>query len=386
MFKKLIGVQEALKTLLEISKPMARSERISVKYAAGRVLSESIVSTANLPSFNRAAMDGFAVKSSDTKGASPTNPVYLQMDKDCISVRTGMAVTGDYDAVVMLEDATIRAGRLEVTATVHPFRNLSRIGEDVAAGDLIINEGHRLRPPEIALLAALGIMNVNVYSKPQIAVIPTGGELVAIGSRELEQGEAYEINGLMAELYIEKWGGLPLRHGIVPDDPGLIRQALESRLDADMIVLLGGTSVGEKDYAPRVLADLGDLLVHGVRIQPGKPTAFGKIRDKIVICLPGYPVAAFSDLYLFVRPALKKKAHLDDAAPKVNAVLSRKVVSRPGYLSIVRVKVEGEAAVPIMTSGAGILSSLAKAGGFVMVPEELEGIEAGEAVEVTLIE
>ncbi len=386
MFRKLTGVQEALEILLEISKPMLRSEHIPVKEALGRVLSESVASTVNLPNFNRAAMDGFVVKSGDTRGASPINPVHLRFGQDCIKVRTGMAVAGDYDAVVMLEDATIRGDQLEVTATVHPFRNLSRIGEDVAAGDIIMNEGHRLRPPDIALLAALGITEVSVYSKPKIAIIPTGGELVAIGSRELEAGEAYEINGLMAELYIKKWGGLPLKHGIVPDDPQLIRQAIESEHDADMIVLIGGTSVGEKDYAPRILADLGDLLVHGVRIQPGKPTAFGKVNDRIVICLPGYPVAAFSDLYLFVRPALKKMAHLDDSAPKVNAVLSRKVVSRPGYISVVRVKIEGKAAVPLMTSGAGILSSLAKADGFVMVPEELEGIEAGEAVEVTLIE
>ena len=386
MFKKLIGMQEALATLMAISKPTARSERIPAMDALGRVLSESIVSDANLPQFNRAAMDGFAVRSSDTRGASPTNPVFLRIGKDCISVRTGMAVNDGYDAVVMLEDATLREDRLEVTAVVHPFRNLSRIGEDVAAGDLIMNEGHHLRPPDIALLAALGISKVTVYSKPRIAIIPTGGELIPIGLRELEPGEAYEINGLMAELYIEKWGGVPLRRCIVPDDPQLIRQAIESELDADMIVLIGGTSVGEKDYAPRILADLGDLLVHGIRIQPGKPTAFGIVEDKVVVCLPGYPVAAFVDLFLFVRSVLKKMAHLDDAVPKVNAVLSRKVVSRPGYLSIVRIKIEGEAVVPLMTSGAGILSSLARADGFVIVPEELEGIEAGETVEVTLIE
>jgi molybdopterin molybdotransferase len=269
---------------------------------------------------------------------------------------------------------------------VHPFRNVSRIGEDIATGDLIMKEGHKLRPPDIALLAALGVKKVCVYTRPKIAIIPTGGELVAIGSRELKQGEAYEINSLMAELYVEKWGGLPLKHHIVLDDPELIRETIESKLDADMIVLIGGTSVGEKDYAPRALADIGDLLVHGVRLQPGKPTAIGRVKDKVVVCLPGYPVAAFSSLYLYVRPAVKKLAHLDDAMPKITATLSRKVVSRPGYLSLVRVKIEGEAAVPIMTSGAGILSSVAKADGFVMVPEELEGIEAGEAVEVTLIE
>lgn len=222
MFKKLIGAQEALETLLTISKPIMRLERVPAKEASDRVLSEGIVSTVNLPEFNRAAMDGFAVKSSDTRGASPMNPVYLRLDEDCMQVRTGMAVADNYDAVVMLEDALLCKSQLEVTVEVHPFRNVSRIGEDIATGDLIMKEGHKLRPPDIALLAALGVKKVCVYTRPKIAIIPTGGELVAIGSRELKPGEAYEINSLMAELYVEKWGGLPLKHHIVLDDPELI--------------------------------------------------------------------------------------------------------------------------------------------------------------------
>jgi molybdopterin molybdotransferase len=221
MFKKLIGAQEALETLLTISKPIMRLERVPAKEASDRVLSEGIVSTVNLPEFNRAAMDGFAVRSSDTRGASPMNPVYLRLGEDCMQVRTGMAVADNYDAVVMLEDALLCKSQLEVTVEVHPFRNVSRIGEDIATGNLIMKEGHKLRPPDIALLAALGVKKVCVYTRPKIAIIPTGGELVAIGSRELKPGEAYEINSLMAELYVEKWGGLPLKHHIVLDDPEL---------------------------------------------------------------------------------------------------------------------------------------------------------------------
>ena len=216
--------------------------------------------------------------------------------------------------------------------------------------------------------------------------MPTGGELVAYRRAAALTRRGYEINGLMARLYVEKWGGLATVHNIVPDDPELIRKAIESNLDADMIILIGGTSVGEKDYAPKVLAEMGELLVHGVRIQPGKPTAFGRVQDKPVVCLPGYPVAALADLYLFVRPALKKLAHLNDAVPKTTTRLARKIASKPGYLGIVRVKIDGEMAMPIMTSGAGILSSVARADGFVIVPEELEGIEAGETVEVMMIE
>lgn len=386
MFKRFTSAEDALEALLGIIQPTKAQEHIPVQDSVGRVPSESIVSAVDLPEFNRAAMDGYAVRSSDTRGASTTNPVYLQLGEGCTPVRTGMVVPDNFDAVVMLEETFLRGNQLEVMGEVHPFRNVSRIGEDIAIGDLIFKEDHRLRPPDIALLAALGIKEVFVYTRPKIVIIPTGGELVAIGKRKLSPGEAYEINGLMARLYVEKWGGLATVHDIVPDDPELIRKEIESNLDADMIILIGGTSVGEKDYAPKVLAELGQLLVHGVRIQPGKPTAFGKVQDKPVVCLPGYPVAALADLYLFVRPALKTLAHLSDAVPKTNARLARKIASKAGYLGIVRVKIEGETAVPIMTSGAGILSSVARSDGFVIVPEELEGIEAGEMVEVTLIE
>jgi len=156
---------------------------------------------------------------------------------------------------------------------------------------------------------------------------------------------------------------------------------MDSAKDADMIIIIGGTSVGEKDYAPNVLAEAGKLLIHGVRVQPGKPTAFGTIRATPVVCLPGYPVAALSDLYLFVRPALKKMAHLNDSLPKITVRLARKIASRPGYVSVVRVALKNGVAEPIMVSGAGIMSSVAKADGFVIVPEEREGIEAGEMVE-----
>jgi molybdopterin molybdotransferase len=386
MFKRFMKAMEALEALLGIIQPIKAQGHIPVQDSVGRVLSEGIVSVVNLPEFNRAAMDGYAVRSSDTRSASTTNPVYLNLGENVTPVRTGMAVPDNFDAVVMLEETFLRGNQVEVMGEVHPFRNVSRIGEDIAIGDLIFKEGHRIRPPDIALLAALGIKEVFVYARPKIAILPTGGELVAIGARQLLPGEAYEINGLMARLYVEKWGCLATVHDIVPDDPELICKAIVSNLDADMIILIGGTSVGEKDYAPKVLAEMGQLLVHGVRIQPGKPTAFGSVQDKPVVCLPGYPVAALADLYLFVRPALKKLAHLNDAMPKTTVRLARKIASKPGYLGIVRVKIEGEMAMPIMTSGAGILSSVARADGFVIVPEELEGIEAGEMVEVTMIE
>lgn len=385
MFKRLSGADEARRVLMEHCLPIQRRQSISLEVSEGRALFKDVISSVDLPAFNRAAMDGFAVRSADTRGASPSSPVYLE---NAVALRTGMAVPEGFDAVVMLEDAASRGDLLEVTAVVHPYRNVSRVGEDICRGDVVLKEGHRLRPPDIALMAALGIREVIVYALPRVAIIPTGGELVARGvcARPLKPGEAYETNGLMARLYVEKWGGAAFQSDIVPDDPAKIREALESNQAADMIIIIGGTSVGEKDYAPRVLAEAGELFIHGVRVQPGKPTAFGAVKGSPVICLPGYPVAALSDLYLFVRPALKKMAHLSDDQPKVSARLAGKVASKAGYQSIVRVALKDGEAVPIMVSGAGILSSVARADGFVIVPEEREGMEAGEMVEVNLFE
>lgn len=370
--------------LLERCLPLKDIEEIDTPCAVDRVAAEDIRSPVSLPAFDRSAMDGYAVRSADTKGARLNAPTFIQ---DFIPLRTGMVVPEGYDAIVMLEDARARGEMLEVTAEVHPFKNVARTGEDVMEGDIVFPEGHRLRPPDIALLSALGIGKVRVYARPNVVIIPTGGELVDIGARKLDPGEAYETNGLMASLYLEKWGAAVKKCKIVPDDPEKICEAIKANLNANMIIIIGGTSVGEKDYAPRILSEIGELYVHGVRLQPGKPTAFAEVAGKPVVCLPGYPVAALSNLYLFVRPAIKRMAHLDDEPPRLRARLARKMPSRPGYLSLVRVAFREDGQVePIMVSGAGILSSVARADGFVMVPEELEGFEEGEMVEVVLYE
>lgn len=383
MFKRFCGATAAKEMLLDRCLPLQRTECLQSMQATGRVLSQEIVSLVSLPGFDRAAMDGFAVRSADTNGARPHAPVFLGNFRH---MRTGGLVPCDYDAVVMLEDANLRGSILEITAQLHPYKNVSRIGEDISKGEAVFAEGHTLRPPDVAMLSALRIDDVRVYEKPKVVIIPTGDELVAIGSRPLFAGEAYEINGLMARLYAEKWGACVKEMSIVPDDEVLIRKAILDNTRADMIIIIGGTSVGEKDYAPRVLEETGELFVHGVRLQPGKPTAFGAVAGKPVVCLPGYPVAALFDLYLFVRPALQKIGHRSALLPKISARLARKIPSRPGDPSLVRVSLKDGEAEPIMISGAGILSSVARADGFVLVSEELEGIEAGETVEVMLFE
>jgi len=386
MFQRLPSTTEAFQAINALCPPIQRTGSLPLVDSSERVLSSDITSQANLPAFNRAAMDGFAVRAEDTKSASLQAPIYLALGESAVPIRTGLEVPQGFDAVVMLEDAMVRGKDVELMAEVHKGENVSPVGEDVKVGDVILREGHRLRPPDIALMAALGIKEVEVYIKPKIIIIPTGGELVPRWSRPLNPGEVYETNGLMTELYARRWGCEPRLLGIVPDDPKKIREAIESNLDSDMVLVIGGTSVGEQDYASKVVGSIGKLLIHGIRMAPGKPTTLGSVRDKPVVCLPGNPVAAFAALYLLVRPCLKRMAHLPEALPSVRASLARKIPSRPGYISLSRVALVGNEALPIMTSGPGILSSVARADGFVIVPEELEGLEPGEIVEVMMIE
>lgn len=382
MFKKLSSVGYALERLLDLCTPVDEKERIPIEDACGRVLASDALSPENLPSFNRAAMDGYAVRSHETRGASQNSPALIT---EYARVRTGAALPEGFDAVVMLEDSFLRGKVLEVTAELTPYRNVSRIGEDLRAGDVVLGREHMLRPPDLALLGAVGIGDVEVFTRPRVAVIPTGDELVP-RSCVPAPGEAREVNSLMICSYVKLWGGEPQLSGVIPDDRDAIKEAIESCLEADLILISGGTSVGERDYAPGVLEELGELMVHGIRLSPGRPTALGSISGTPVVCLPGYPVAALASLYLLVRPAVKRLAHLRDDVPRRDAKLSRKIPSRPGYITFARVSLRDGTAEPVMISGAGILSSVARADGFVLVPEELEGLDEGENVEVHIFE
>ena len=235
----------------------------------------------------------------------------------------------------------------------------------------------------------MGIDRVKVFQKPVVAVIPTGDELV---SREKivdvpPPGMVLETNGLMTDLYVEKWGGTSRYMGIVPDNPESIKKAVEANLDADMILLSGGTSVGIRDHAPEVVASLGELLVHGIAVSPGKPTALGIVDNIPVVCLPGYPVAGLVALYFFVRPGIRRLASIQKSPELVlKRRLVAKISSKIGYVNFIRVVFEGDRVRPLTGAKAGALSSVAKADGFVLVPENVEGYEEGDEVDVFLIE
>ncbi len=397
MFKKIMNADHARELFLKALTPLTGYELLPIEESDGRIAAKEIIAGMDVPHYRRAAMDGFAVRASDTLGAGSNSPVMLKLGKDvekgvCARVHTGSPVPEGADAVVMLEDTVFHDSMVEIFTQIHPFKNVGEIGEDIQKDETVIEEGHRLRPCDIAVLASLGIENVKVAKKPSVAIIPTGEELIPRRKRTLRDGEVYETNGLMADLYIRKWGGMTRLHDIVTDDPAKIKEAITSALDTDLIIISGGTSVGKRDYVPAVVESMGELLVHGVGISPGKPSALGMINGKPVVCMPGYPVAGIVALYWFARPALWKIGRVPDEPEKiVRAILAEKITSRTGYMTFTRVRLEtphagSYRAIPLATSGAGILSSVSKADGFVIIPENIEGRSAGEEVEVVLID
>jgi len=393
IIKELTKAGDARKIFQNVISPLSATEPIPLIDCPGRVLASFITSTRNVPHYRRAAMDGYAVQASDTIGASVTNPVMLGVSEDaepgtCARVHTGSNIPDSADAVVMIEDTTPIGDMVEIRTQLHPNKHVGCIGEDMQAGELIFKVGHLLRPCDAAVLASLGIGEVEVYQKPVVAVIPTGDEVVPRTASEIPPaGKVLETNGLMVGLYVEKWGGKARYCDIVPDKPELIENAIRSNLDADMIILCGGTSVGERDHVPAVVGSLGEILVHGIGLSPGKPTALGIIGNVPVVCMPGYPVAGLVGLFAFARPALRKVANIPDIPDTIiRARMCGKINSKEGYLTYARVVLEDNIAHPLMTSGAGVLSSVAKANGFVIIPENVEGYEEGQDVDVVLIE
>lgn len=388
LFRSRMDVDTAKKIFFKAIRPIERKESVPLEAANGRVLASDIEAEQNVPHYKRAAMDGYALKANDTLGAAAASPVLLTLtDGDvgpgtCHRVHTGSAIPKGADAVVMLEDTRTSGSTVEILSQLHPGKHVGDIGEDVAAGELLLSSGHLLRPGDMAVLASTGISDVEIYHRPLVAIIPTGEEVVPRG-KPLEAGMVWETNSLMTACYVRQAGGFPRINDIVTDDPELIRRAILDNSDADMIVISGGTSVGERDHVPAAVEALGELLVHGVAISPGKPTALGVVEGKPILCMPGYPVAGLVALLAFGIPALQKLGHIPSRPETVVRLpLKEKITSRQGYQTYVRVRIKDGGVEPVMASGAGILSSVARADGYVVVPPNIEGYGAGTEVDV----
>lgn len=386
-FKELTQVDEALESLLSKIDPLNRVKEVPLAQSGGRIVASPVTAPRSAPHYRRAAMDGFAVRASDTFGATESSPNRIELADSvrqvtAVPVHTGGFVPGEADAVLKIEDTRKEGEKLAVYSSLAPGDNVSPVGEDVEQGDLLIDKGDEVQPSHLGLLRSLGVESVPVLEKPGVAVLPTGEELVSSGE-EPGPGQTVQSNGIMVSESVRRWGGAPEEKEILSDEPEKLVRGLDWGLEgSDVVAFTGGSSVGRRDRIVEVLEDRGEVLVHGVAIQPGKPVALAMVKDKPVIALPGYPVATLADAYFFLRPLLAHLNRRNTEDSTVKAKLARKIHSKLGKLSLVRVAVEDGEATPVRVSGSGVLSSVTRSDGFVLVPEDSEGIAAGEEVEL----
>ncbi|MBB4908649.1 molybdopterin biosynthesis protein [Actinophytocola algeriensis] len=360
--------------------------RVPVGEAVGRVTAEPVWAKRSAPAFDSSGMDGIAVRAQDTVGAAETTPVLLT---DFEVVDTGDPLPAGYDAVIMREHVHRTGEQAEIRAAVPPYQHVRSIGEDISAAELLLPEGHRLRPVDVAACAAAGVVELAVRRAPVVAIIPTGDEIRPLGAT-LEPGDILDTNSLMLAAQAREAGCAADVTEIVRDDPDAITAALRAAAaGADLVLLIAGSSAGRDDYTARVVAGAGTLAVHGVAVRPGHPVVLGTVDRTPVVGVPGYPVSAALTFDIFAAPVL---AELEGAAPRerpsTTAHLARKLPSAIGMDDWVRVRLgrvgDRVVATPL-PRGAGVLTSLVRADGLLVVPSGVEGHHAGAEVRVELL-
>lgn len=401
-FQKLTPVEEALQIFFETVKiGKLRTVSVPLQSALNRVLAKDIVAGFDLPRVDRSAVDGYALKARDTTGTSQFKPKVLQISENGVigagqarQIWTGNAVPKGADGVIMLENVKKADEKIEVWSPVTPGDNVSKKGEDISKGNIAVKAGCRLKPQHIGLIAAFGVTEIEVFEKPKVAALATGSELVEIGS-ETQENQIFDVNRLILSSLCLELGAEPFDLGIVNDDVDEILRKLRSGLEkADVVLTSGGTSVGVADLVPEAVNGLvkPGVIVHGVALRPAMPTALAVVDGKPVIILSGNPVAAMVGFEIFARPLLYRMLGLkrEEPRPTVEAELTRKVATTLGRKSFVRVRVfrRGKElfAEPISAKGSGIISTMTRANGFVLVPENREGLAGGEKVSVSLFD
>ena len=397
-FQKLTLIDRALQTwfdALQIGKPKVVS--VSLPDSFGRVLAEDLVALENLPRFDKSAMDGYAVNSSDLVGASQSKPVVLQLTqadhieaKQAKQIWTGNSIPQGADAVVMLENTQNSGYELEVWNQLTPWANVSEVGEDIKKGVLVAEAGSRLTPYHIGLAAALGYTELKVSEKPRVAILPTGNELAEVGT-ERAANQIYDSNKIMVSAMCQELGAETVDLGLAKDNSEEIAQKIKSALKtSDAVITTGGTSVGGLDLVPDAVDGLGTpgVVVHGVALRPAMPTAVAVLEGKPVLILSGNPVAAVIGFEVFGRPLICKMLGMpkEEPRPIVTAKLAKRVISVLGRKTYVRVRVtqkNGELiAEPVSAKGSGSISTMTMSNGYLIVPENREGVTEGETVTI----
>lgn len=365
-------------------------EEVSVEDSVGRVTAAPLWAKISSPHYHAAAMDGVAVRAEETHGASETSPLRLKTGEQALWVDTGDPLPHDCNAVIMVEHVQqVEENLIEIMSPVAPWQHVRPMGEDIVATDLVLTENHLVRPADLGAIAACGLDRLQVRRQPRACIIPTGSELVLPGE-PLKSGSIIEFNSMMLAEMVNEWGGAATRHSPVPDDYIQLKTALGEALSQhDIVVVNAGSSAGREDFTAPVIADLGEVLVHGIAIRPGHPVVLGIAKGKAVLGIPGYPAAAVLTLELLVKPLICRLLGLaSQQRSRVEAVMSRKVLSSMGQDEFLKVKLgkvgDRLIATPLQR-GAGVTMSLVRADGLVCIPRFSEGIQDGEKVSVELM-
>ncbi len=401
----MISVEEALNRILTRI-PVLGLEKVDIISSLGRVIGEDILAPRDIPPLDNSAMDGYAVRSADIKGASRENPISLMVIEElpagalpqraptkgeAVRIMTGAPIPPGADTVVMVEDTEKAGQQVRVFQGVPPGENMRRAGEDVKKGDRVISKGSVIRAAEVGMLASVGRASVYVHQRPVVAILCTGDELVdvdeGIADHKIVSSNSYTLSAQVMEC-----GALPLQLGIAKDTPEEIEEKLRQGLRADLILSSAGVSVGDYDLVKDVLGGIGfQMEFWGVAMRPGQPLAFGTIRKKPTFGLPGNPVSSMVSFEQFVRPSLlKMMGHKNLFRPVVKAILKENIIKKPGRRHFMRARVSLEEDRYVVTTtgpqGSGILNSMVEANSLLIVPEEETEIKAGEKVQVLILD
>jgi molybdopterin molybdotransferase len=397
-FRALLSYEEAKAVIDRHIDMIKRTESVPIDDAVSRVLAEDFIALADVPPFSRAAMDGYAVKAKDTFGAGQFKPKVLEVIGEThagekptkrvagglsLQISTGAMMPLGADSVVMVEDTEREGNKIKIFKAVVPGANVGKQGEDIKAGLTVLKAGTFLDAGKIGVIASQGLIEIKVFQKPKIAVLPTGEEVVP-GGKKLKPGQLYDINSHTISAVVSSNGGTPFKVGIAGDTIEELKKTINEALKYDLVVLSGGSSVGTRDLLVDVIEGWGHVLFHGVQVKPGKPTVFAMIEGKPLMGMPGYPTSCLINSYLFLLPSIRKMAQLPPRkGDTVQSKLSRRMPLSTGRRQFLTVKLVGDEAVPVFKE-SGAITSIANADGYIELAENIDLMEKGDPVTVIL--
>ena len=398
LFEFVLPFDQALAIVIGAATPIERVVTVPLSEADGRVSARDITAPHDVPAFDRAAMDGYAVVADDIAGATPSAPRALRLvggvftgdmpargvtSGECMEIATGAPLPAGATAVVMVEDTSKDGEHVRVIAAVRTGQNIGRRGADITAGRPVVSSGDVLTPSRVGAIAAVGAATVDVFDRPTVAVLSTGNEVVQPGAT-LREGQVHDINQFTISAVVRRHGGVTRPLPPAGDTLEALHAALDAGLTSDVIVFSGGSSVGGRDLMVDLVSARGDVMFHGIAVKPGKPTLFGRVGRTLVFGMPGYPTSCLSNAYMLLLPLVRAMARLPPWAPqRVTLPLARRVISTPTRHQFYTVRIIGDGAEPAFKA-SGDITSMANADGYFEIPVGVDLVEEGTPVTVTL--